>query len=44
MTAAVAGIKTVRSRGLAATAIAPSAWSENWKPRASHFSNHCATR
>ncbi len=42
-TAAAAGIKMVPSFGLAATAIAPNVWNENWKPLASHFSNHFAT-
>ncbi len=42
MIAAVVGIKMVLSHGLATTAIAPSVWSENCKPRESHFSNHFA--
>ncbi len=42
MTAAVAGIKTVLSHGLAAAATALSVWSENCKRLASHFSNHFA--
>ncbi len=44
MIAAVAAIKTVPKHGLAATAIVLSVSSENWKPPASPFSNHCATQ
>ena len=44
MTAAVAGIKTAQSHGLAAIAIAPSVWKENCGQLASHFSNPFATR
>jgi len=43
MTAAVAGIKTVLTRGLAAAATALSVWSENSERLASRLSNHFAT-
>ena len=44
MIAGSAATRTALNRGLVATAIAPNAWSKNWKCRESRFSNHSGLR
>jgi hypothetical protein len=44
MIAGSAATRTALNRGLAATVIAPNAWSGNWKRRESRFLNHSGLR